>query len=136
MTLSLIGRVEKLDGPSREVDARIHYALFPDTEILLDAKTGRRGPLSEMPIEGWADWEAICRHIDAKPVTASLDAVVALVERVRPGSEWAIDRKDELDGTPWFSAVIGESLAESRANPAIALLLALLRSLSSGGENE
>lgn len=103
----LIATLEGMTWPSREVDARIHYALFPNTEVLLDPgdmctkRPARRGPLSEMPIDGWADYDAICHHIGADRYTASLDAITALVERVLPGEgEFYAIFQDALD--KWF----------------------------------
>ena len=62
MTADLIARLEKLTGPDREVDREIQIALgLPFSEVLSD------------------------KPFLINAYTASLDAAVALVERIRPG---------------------------------------------------
>jgi len=128
----LIERLEQLTGQDREVDARIFYALFPDAEVLLDTgdlrakRAGVRGPLSKMPIDGWDDYDGICHHIGAGRYTASLDASIALVAQLLPGS-WRVGNLPSGGGF----AYLGTSQVEHvGATPALALLLALLRALS------
>lgn len=112
---NLIERVEKLTGPDEALDLAIARSLVPDVVCL------RSVPGSDEP-------EPFTRY------TASLDAVVALVERVRPGIAWTLG-KNVHHGT-WGASlnelVEGEprslSWGQSKT-PALALLLALLRSM-------
>lgn len=132
MTANLLSRLQGLTAPDREVDTLIHYALFPETEVLLDPgdmrtkRPGRYGPLSEMPMDCWTDYDAICHHIGAQPYTASLDAAVALCERVLPGWGWLRNP----DGAMAVKPALGTGAAWSaHPIPAIALLIAILTAL-------
>ena len=139
MTLSeLIERVEKLDGPDEAVDAEICVALQYGGKNSEHAANVRTDP----------DWNGdllfeignmdCCNPIPE--LTASLDAAIALTERVLPGWFWRAgrtslfpkgwayvsrthpshcDRKDEASSSDGKAA-----------SPAIALLLATLRALS------
>lgn len=81
---------------------------------------------------GWGN--STTRHL--QPYTSSIDAAVALVEKVRPEGRWSVY---QLAGN--YEGVIArnfqgrtdkgphEVCAESAATPALALLAALLRSL-------
>ena len=103
----LIERVEKLTGPDPHVDSLIA------AHFRLKQLTGK-----------WPDW-----LIDP-PFTESIDAAVALVERVRPGWHWYVD---DRSAAVWPDGVYDESAVQA-ATPAIALVLALLKSLPSQEE--
>jgi hypothetical protein len=132
---TLIAKLEGLEGPSREVDAEIAATL--------------RVPQNKAPawIVRWAGAYAVhkgtkvaLKHQDGstgvwwspQPFTASLDAAMALVEKKAPGTNWNLDKWGAS-----YQAILGEELAsEVRGHaetPAIALLIALLRSLSQEG---
>lgn len=119
MTANLLSRLEGLTAPDREVDLEVHMSLAPDL----------------YPEGSWSwDDKNLPPHL-----TASLDAAVALCERVLPGwfyrvgktslfpNGWAYisrthpshcDREDEA------------SCADGKAaTPAIALLIAILTAL-------
>lgn len=139
---SLIGKVEGLAGPDREVDA----------SVMAFVTEGRVAEHQDVfPGMYWCDNRG---HWSAPELTSSLDSVVALVERVRPGWEWdvgSIHQDFRSVGEPrWIASVAGPitwvpgdpedgGLDEPRcdttegraATPALALLLALLCSLSS-----
>lgn len=112
MTSDLIAKLEALDGPSREVDLEIAIATgaVPD-EV---AKYGPHLRRIEM------------RRVD--PYTASLDAAIALVERVLPG--WTLMLDDRMGPSAKLLPPNQISSAEDRTKAAtlpIALLIALLR---------
>lgn len=95
MTLQeLLERVEKADGPDRELDARIWKALNPDQQVLFDGgdvrtrRPAEYGRLADLPLDGFGDWEGIAGHIGAPCMTASVDAALALVETKLPG--WSV----------------------------------------------
>ena len=87
---ALIERVEKATGPDRDLDADIYEALGYEVK--------RR---SERVEEGWrvrrtVDW----RYLDGSSwlamdyLTGSVDAALALVERVLPGAAYTINSFD------------------------------------------
>lgn len=98
---SLLDRVRAATKGDREIDARIHHALFPDQRVLLDAgsiRPPRREPiygaLRDFPIDGWTDWDGIAITLEAAPCATSIDAAVALAERVLPEMNcWGVERK-------------------------------------------
>ncbi len=117
MTQTLITRLSKLDAPDREVDALIGKHLFPD-----EAKS-------------FFDF-------NAPAYTASVDAAIALAERVLPGWGWELasntshiknclnpEYGNPVGKHPHWAAVANQSSRKfvDGATPAIALLIALLR---------
>jgi hypothetical protein len=128
---NLRARVEGAEGPSRKLDVWIWKATAPDEyrrDMYRSAVLRPRGQAIEDFEPGWAVKAA-------PPYTASLDAALALVERVLPGRDWSLTT--DLWGklfmaTIWKDAggdIAGE--AETRSTPALALLAALLRALES-----
>lgn len=144
----LIARVEGLKGPDREVDAHVAVAIYGGARI----DDGGKYP-------GW--WFTdLTEHLKAPRYTASIDAVVALIERELPGWWWkcgtccvsddaciAPDFNSPKHGerlkAQFFPLVPGSELdagfdvdRRPPGNVAIALLEAFLRALeaSRGGE--
>ena len=76
MTQNLISRLSKLDAPDREVDAEIDRAFG----LLVDIYP-LSGPMTDYP-------EPV-GYTETRHYTASIDAVIALAERVLPG--WVFD---------------------------------------------
>lgn len=129
MTLSeLIERVEKLDGPDRETDCEI--AWLTDWNI-----TGRHGGQWRDAFPQWRGDESrtnqAANNWGVPMFTASLDAAIALTERVLSGQEWSVGYPDTL-GSAWGKVRTGplQSIQDSAPSPAIALILATLRALS------
>lgn len=121
----------------REIDARIHHALFPDQRVLLDAgsiRPPRREPiygaLRDFPIDGWTDWDGIAITLEAAPCTTSIDAAVALAERVLPGWRWRVH--SEGYATVEEIGVAGHLGEAYGATPALALTAAILAALRRG----
>jgi hypothetical protein len=136
----LLARVEKADGPDRELDAMICATLryADNTDVPM-------GDWRSLNFPVWrADrlWvQAVCDNGDtgaswiSEPLTASLDAAIAFCEAVLPG--WLISLDDEADGTR--GAVIlppnGVDVVDRRAGCAIlatrplALIAAILKAL-------
>lgn len=121
---ALLVRVEKAEGADRELDTRIWQVLVFDPKLL---KPGH-------------DWLKTPGLGYSKPAyTASLDAALALCERVLPGCYW---RAAELTpgeiagmrppGNQEFWATVGPAGAQEQAfgfTPALALIAAMLRAL-------
>jgi hypothetical protein len=131
----LIERVEKLEGPDRETDFVIAKACGL---IVRSEKTWGNGDTTQVVID--PNHKGRGKGNVRGNVTASLDAAIALTERVLPGWFWRAgrtslfpkgwayvsrthpshcDRKDEASSSDGKAA-----------SPAIALLLATLRALS------
>ena len=137
---SLIKRLEESEGPSRELDVDImnEVAPFPTTgrRLFVWARTGglvRDGVYTD----------------DAPELTGSVDAAIALAERVLPGWGW-----DVASNTPHIKACLDPDLGapcakyphwaavsnvsshnfHDAATPAMALCVAILKALQSKGE--
>jgi hypothetical protein len=130
----LIARLEAASEGSRELDVRIHAALHPGRSLLLDPgsvgpkrREPQYGTLSDLPLDGWSDYEAVARTIDAPAYTTSLDAALTLVPA---GWGWSLDYMDpgEPDG-----AMVGQHAGEGYnadcrpVPPALALCIAALK---------
>lgn len=123
----LIAKVEGLRGPNREVDFWLTVRVFAPCDYT-DAEL--QADIDLVGIEGMA--------IEA-PYTASIDAAVALVEKVLPGWMWGLtqgspaeDDGREFQGNIWPGEQPFPSDMEVFAYhpvPALALILALLRAL-------
>jgi len=112
-------RLEQADGPSRELDAEIHLALFPK------AKVNKSDPARWMvsPVHRLPDY------------TFSLDAALALVERVLPQSGgWQFGVYQGPPGARVWCAWgwkrgIGQVGFTKRPTAPLALLIALTRAM-------
>lgn len=135
----LIERLEAATGPSEELNEAVCIALQYGGGGSDGATNVRADPYDK----GWLAFEIgseeCCNPVPY--VTASLDAALALVERVRPGWKW--ERQWELGGEfirllapdyhRWtFKGALNRSATgwqSCEAGDAIALCLALLKSL-------
>lgn len=137
----IIDRLEKAGVPDRELDAAIMRHVG-------DAPHEGPRPLQDWKYEGSGRWhlsEFNQPHpgytILAPAYTASLDAAIALVEKMLPGWRWTVFGPHP-DFTERFahadlwkrdpSVMITEPVSEKAATPALALLLALFRAMESG----
>lgn len=127
----------------RELKAKVNAATGPDRE--LDAQLSVHfGLMSAEHAEYWLEWIAgLGGSCDApvppSPLTASMDAAVALVERVLPGWSWEARRSGTGDSgqamvwnpmtqpgtTQWESFRV-----TGCASPSLAILSALLAALA------
>lgn len=145
---ALIERLEKLTGPSKEVNWLIadQFGMVPEhsiREIGFDYEWFRHP--GEFVL--WKALDAEGRSVTywlAPEYTASLDAVIALIERELPGwriemriGEWPPHYPGGVvlwnNDTKAKTSVFG--IAAKGATPAIALMIALLRSKPNGGDN-
>lgn len=129
--MELIERLEKADGPDRELDLAVAWSVERDRyrAAYWNGRTGKPtpGPLPDK-LDGLARiavW-AVCPHY-----TASIDAALALVERKLPGCRWSIDRTDEGDPDVWFDVTVNEAFVQKAHSAPLAILLALLKALNS-----
>jgi hypothetical protein len=119
----LLARVKAATGPDRELDLDIAAALFTDGEdTAWWQRRKERFLSSHMLVDA------------APPYTASIDAALALTERMLPGRSYHVARHS-LVKTPFFVAAIGSRSGPPQegtheASAPLAILAALLTSLS------
>ena len=139
MTADLLTRLRALTGPDSDIDAEIAMVVLGFT---------RRNVM-----EDWPDEDPIYKYYDphtrregnenvmVNRFTASVDAALALVERVLPG--WRIENLCEWEARPlrkrgpWMCDLVGPGDFFSRLNgkcgnaptPALALCIALFEAL-------
>lgn len=137
----LIERVKGLSGPDREVDGLI-FGWLHNTEPcgtfmcgFDEEKFQFRHP--DDPKEGrYRAWYV--KGVDLPSYTGSIDAAVALVERVLPGAWYLLGKGKIRAGEPLYGVqimfgsdeVIGEG--EHDASLALAATLALLKAIQAG----
>ncbi len=146
--LPLRERVEALAGGDREADALICAALEYAPDMQTPEFVDGYIRVWRAENDGWGNWRVCARaakdgvvteysgcSTKPQPVTASLDAALALVERVRPGCEIQMNRF--ADGKCYVEIWLGhECFSMDGATIALALLAALLRSLEAdAGDN-
>ena len=128
----LIERLETATGPSkslsRDIQCRVGgwYRRTPSEgrtrhPTFIHPNACRDGKPVYDSLHGTDIWR------EPPDVTASLDAAMALVERVRPGAGWAVGKTP--GGTGWARVFKAREYYSEAPTPAIALLIALLKSL-------
>lgn len=140
---ALIERLENADGPSRELDARIHAAVFPKTRFMTyGGDTRTKAPatyddIGNFDFDKWAevgdtvDWDALAHMFGASErYSASIDSAVALAERVLPGVELEITNLYNVARVTLHHET-GPFYGSSEINSIpIAICLSVLRALS------
>ncbi|NTG00050.1 hypothetical protein G6L30_07940 [Agrobacterium rhizogenes] len=146
----LIDALEKATGPDRWLDAKIDAALRVGTVKMRGG--GYEWAWSNFPV--WAhhkQHQGMCgvQHAngdlgmiwDSLPFTSSIDATVALVERMLPEWAWYIENIKDIPSRPvisqadiWIPGIRTqhspvERVRVSHNAPAIALVIATLRAL-------
>lgn len=125
MTANLLSRLQGLTAPDREVDALIMGACFewakPEPPYLAPHCVG------DQPIY-WHAPEPYYKR-PAPELTASLDAVVALCERVLPGWDGFAPINATGEAWVWPSGGMSRGHRANGPTPAIALLIAILTAL-------
>lgn len=115
MTEKLSSRVERLEGPDREIDRAIKQAFDHDWDYSAD----------------WDYWDALNGERVSKPVakpyTASLDAAMSLVPE---GMSWRLMRGDNGGylADAWTAETGDREFASAGKTSAIALCAAALKS--------
>lgn len=117
----LLGRLEAAEGADRELDLALTLLGFPDTTE-----------------DDWLKDELERRAFGNQwKVTASIDASMALVERVLPG--WNCSSvnlaPDPCEGYVWMRGQIGNTQGKAKT-PALALLCALAKVLIANADGE
>lgn len=134
----LLARLEKAEGPDREIDAALLVALLKPEQLADDLRYYRLPSPSmdhmEMCAPGtyWLKQRSGASLHTSPHYTASLDAALALVERVLPSREWCVgvDLENSCAWAQVENDVWDEATGHIRGKantPALALLAALLR---------
>lgn len=120
----LIARVEGAAGPDRELDWEIDF-YFTKDKWAAESRGGALRREEKYPGEAAQYYE----NFGQPHYISSLDAVVVLVERETPQSSWGVYRmySGRFTATTHDGDVRGEA-----STPALALLLAFLRSRTEG----
>lgn len=125
----LIARLEALTGPDREVDALIKCALLAPAEAYVEQSRFNGEWCVYHGVYGGSprlfQWPRGFENIRLASLTASIDAAVALCERLLPGWNWVVGKKH---GSVWNNGLCISKRA-GHAIPAIALLIATLKAL-------
>lgn len=129
----LIERVEKATGPDRELDTCLWLKFTPGATRRVVHVKHAHSP-AEWDIDETR--EASGQLITVPAYTASLDAALALADRVLPGCWWMAAKGRLRASEPLYGArlffgtdeAIGE--AEHEQSAALAIVLALLKALS------
>ena len=121
---TLLERVEAASGPDRELDAVLWLAFTPGA-----TRRTLHVPHWQRPYDIDETRDEKGRLIIVPSYTSSLDAALALVERVLPGWLWMVASADPPNRLParvelWTG---DEEVRASAATPALALLAALLK---------
>ncbi|SOC45718.1 hypothetical protein SAMN05892877_117107 [Rhizobium subbaraonis] len=99
----LIERLEKAEGPDRELDSRIWLETSPGVTRSVQHVVSATGAWPPYDIDETRDETG--RLITVPSFTASLDAAVELAERVLPGCRWGVTQgdtpEDDFQGNVW-----------------------------------
>lgn len=132
---ALIERLEKADGPDRELDELIRCALLAEPGAYVEksqfngewciykGEWAGRPKLYERP-------RSVPRELWDGSLTASIDAAVALAERVLPGRSVMMGWRQASNTKPWARVGLWPDPDATGATPALALVTATLRALS------
>ena len=131
MTANLLSRLQGLTAPSREVDAHVHALAIGGRVHFIDDGDA----VIERPIDGM--WIRGIYPLKGKTIpryTVSLDATVALCERVLPGWAKGFDGGPKtciafVDPHDYDDRMFGARYTACAPTPAIALLIAILTAL-------
>lgn len=113
----LLERVERARGPDRELDVAIAERLYPEI-----CTPSRRGSHHDEPV-----WQTRDGLVRCECYTASVDAALALIEKVLPGLWWNVGICSANPLT--YSADLADGTERPGATPALALCAALLAAL-------
>lgn len=132
----LLGRVEAATGADRELDRAIWWPVscLP-SGLYMEGDDGARYADVCVGLSDTPDWRHLGLYDDAPFYTASLDAALALCERVLPGWTWDIGSECRFDGVMIYTAIVWsadckrDSGEQTAKTPALALLAAMLKAM-------
>lgn len=130
---ALLSRLSALTSGDREVDALIavHFDIRPDWcanygSLWMDKDAGLDEPVIRINTTGGRQSRGHPPMGNYDRFTSSLDAALALVERLKPGIRWTLGIGED-SGEP-YATLPGHDTAYA-ATPALALLKALLTAM-------
>lgn len=124
----LLARVEAATGPDRELDAALWLDFTPGATRRASTVKSSKGLWPDYTIDETR--EAGGALIVVPAYTASLDAALALVERVLPGWVWSVGNLASGGGQAYLMRAQSAALIGGKAStPALALLAAMLKAL-------
>lgn len=127
MTLTdLIEALQKATGPDREIDRDIADTLGLGPDESWERPKHQRGIIN-MDVGNWSKGN-ISRS--SPRYTSSVDAAIALAERVLPGRSVMMGWRQSSETRPWARVGLWPDPDATGATPAIALCVATLRALS------
>lgn len=117
--MTLITRLSKLDAPDREVDAEIYI------RFNIPAERAGRIDYSNGMVGWWPKDGPYVSAVTVPAYTASVDAAIALTDRVLPGWKWYAGNWN--DHAAVLSPDRNSDQRAVAATPAIALCIAVLK---------
>ena len=127
MIAELIERLEKAEGPDREIDADLVCVCCPGALVSQYIASDAEPSVFHAHALGLSD------RSDVPAYTSSLDAALSLVERKLPGVHWSVSNAAvKPRANVWMPQPTRPIMGpySSGATPALAVCLALLRALS------
>jgi hypothetical protein len=123
MTYSeILARLETATGPDREIDCMIGYAV--------DWTPNGGVPFREICAETEGGYANVARRYACPHYTASLNAVVALIESELPGWVWEVKGPTDPLANVWrLGDFLNTAIKKKGATPPLALLTAAVRVL-------
>lgn len=131
----LIERLEKASGADQELDLAIFEAIHPKGSLTDSGWRWTRRKIAPLGVVWyWLDRHKIAQPDYVQKYTASIDAALALVEKVLPGWASGYDAGPKtviafVDSHDFADRVFGARYTAEAATPPLAILLALLRAL-------
>lgn len=124
----LLERVKAARGPDRELGAEVWLALERDTICRSQGYHRWAGLQPKGLLSSMSDSSALRAYAMAKTpdITSSLDAAIALTERVLPGWEMLLSNEGEQHNSGWVASIGPRATFTSYEAEACAPALALL----------
>lgn len=130
--VELLAKVEAATRPDRELDFAVWDCLFPPAPLDQSRVTHR------VTLPPGFGRDAFSQAMDPRPkISASIDAALALVERLLPDARWRIEHHSPVMGHRPFWAMCGMAGQQEAAygdSAPSAILAALLRALLAQSE--
>nr|WP_313022899.1 hypothetical protein [Brucella intermedia] len=125
MSQTLITRLSKLDAPDREADAEIYI------RFNIPAERAGRIDYSNGMVGWWPKDGPYVSAVTVPAYTASIDAVIALAERVLPGKArkivWQEGKAIVVISQAARLHVVAPTIVQTHSSAAIAACIAILR---------
>lgn len=130
----LLERVRSATGPDREIDVALLHLWEPSHEALCSYDQRYQTELRDGVFSVWKTDGGYSASVPFPRFTASVDAALALCERVLPGWKWNIghDANDDLHAMVWHGVTEHDEYGSTAPLTILAALLSVL--ISKGGQ--